>query len=86
MVDKLIAECTENIDEVKIGSKSEHENKCSFCTMYILLFSIIFTITLELVFILIAINTWIVTNKMFLNLILSSKQQIININGKYQTN
>ena len=86
MVDKLVAECTQNIDEVKIGSKNEHENKCSFCTMYILLFSIILTITLELVFILFTINTWIITNKMILNLIVSSKQQIININGKYQTN
>ena len=33
---------TENIDEVKIAS----ENKCSFCTLCIVLFLIIFTINI----------------------------------------
>ena len=38
--DKLIEACTENIDEIKITSKNEHENKCSSCTVHIVLFSI----------------------------------------------
>ena len=43
MVDKLIEECNENIDEeVKILDKSE--DKCSSCILYIVLFSIFFTI------------------------------------------
>ena len=43
MVDKLIEECNENIDEeVKILDKSE--DKCSSCILYIVLFSILFTI------------------------------------------
>ena len=46
LVDKLIEECTENIDEIKITSKSEHENKCSSCTVYIVLFSIFFIISI----------------------------------------
>ena len=39
-------ECTENIDEVKIASENEHKNKCSSGTLYIVLFSIIFTINI----------------------------------------
>ena len=44
LVDKLVEECTENIDEVKIASENEHKNKCSSCILYIVLFSILFTI------------------------------------------
>ena len=39
----MIEECTENIDEVKIASENKHKNKCSSCTLYIVLFSILFT-------------------------------------------
>ena len=48
LVDKLVAECTENIDEVKIAECNSVENihKCSSCTLYILLVSIIFTINI----------------------------------------
>ena len=46
LFDKLVEECTENIDEVKIASENEHKNKCSFCIQYIVLFSIIFTINI----------------------------------------
>ena len=44
LVDKLVEECTKTIDEVEIASENEHENKCSSCTLYIVLFSLIFTI------------------------------------------
>ena len=45
LVDKLIEECNENIDEeVKILDKSE--DKCSSCILYIVLFSILFTINI----------------------------------------
>ena len=44
LVDKLVEECTENIDEVKIASENEHKNKSSSCILYIVLFSILFTI------------------------------------------
>ena len=39
----MIEECTENIDEVKIASENKHKNKCRSCTLYIVLFSILFT-------------------------------------------
>ena len=55
MVDKLIEECTENVDEVKNAECNsiecnfiENIHKCSSCTMYIVLFSIIFTIKIEI--------------------------------------
>ena len=41
-MDKLIDECDENIDEVKIVSESK--NKCNSCILYIVLFSIFFII------------------------------------------
>ena len=46
MVDELVEECTENIDEVKIACQNNHKNKCSSCMLYIVLFSIIFTINI----------------------------------------
>ena len=43
MVDKLVDECDENIDdEVKI--LDNNENECNSCILYIVLFSIFFTI------------------------------------------
>ena len=58
LVDKLAEpssaeECTENIDEVKIAEitsmelhSTENIHKCSSCTLYIVLFSRIFTINI----------------------------------------
>ena len=46
LADKLVEECTENIDEVKIACENEHKNKCSSCMLYIAFFSIIFTINI----------------------------------------
>ena len=47
-VDKLVEECTETNNEVKLIKitlgKNENKHKCSSCTLYIVLFSIIFTI------------------------------------------
>ena len=48
LIDKLVEECTEIVEEVKpaVITLAENENgyKCSSCTLYILLFSILFTI------------------------------------------
>ena len=67
LVDKLTEEYIENIDEVKIASENEHNNKCSSCTQHIVLFSIILQSTLELVLILFATNTWIMIKKLLLD-------------------
>ena len=42
MVDKSVDECTENINKVKILDKDE--DKCSSCILYIVLFSIFFSV------------------------------------------
>ena len=50
LVDRLIKECTENIDKVEITgitpNENEHEKKCSSCTLYIVLFSTFFKISI----------------------------------------
>ena len=48
LVDNLVEECTDNVQEVKLAkiTLAAHENKhkCSSSTLYIVLFSIVFTI------------------------------------------
>ena len=48
LVDKLIAECTDTIEEVKLAkitlAENENSYKCSFCTVHTVLFWIFFTI------------------------------------------
>ena len=48
IVDRLIEECTETVEEVKIAkitlSKDENKHKCSSCTLCVVLFSILFTV------------------------------------------
>ena len=48
LVDKLVEECTENVEEIKLAkitlAEKENKYKCSSCTLYIVSFLIIFTI------------------------------------------
>ena len=46
LADKLVEECTGNIDEVKIVDENKHKNKCSSWMLYIVLYSIIFAINI----------------------------------------
>ena len=77
LIDKLVEECTENIDEVKIAKitlmeSTEDENKCkSLYAIYVVLIAIVFT--LELVVILFTTSTWIMIKKLLLNMIMSIK-------------
>ena len=43
LVDKLVEECTENVEEVKLA-ENDNKHKCSSGTLCIVLFSTIFTI------------------------------------------
>ena len=49
-VDKLVEECTVNVEEVKLAkiilAENENKYKCSSCALHIVLFSIIFTINI----------------------------------------
>ena len=86
---KLVEKCTENIDGVKIAGMALFEggNECkSSCTIYVVLIAILFTIS-------IGIGTYFIyykymnhDKKLILNLIMSTKNPIISINGKYQRN
>ena len=44
LVDKLVEECTENIEETRVVEINLTECKLNPCTVYVVLFSIIFTI------------------------------------------
>ena len=48
LVDKFVEECTENVEEVKLAkitlTENEDKHKCSSCTLYIVLFLIIFNV------------------------------------------
>ena len=55
LVDKLFEECTDTVEEVKKQNKpkislseDKSKHKCSFCTLYIVLFSIIFTVNIRI--------------------------------------
>ena len=51
LVDKLVDECTETVEEVKLAkitlAENENSYKCSSCTVYTVLFWIFFTINVS---------------------------------------
>ena len=53
LVDKLVDECTETVEEVKLAkitlAENENSYKCPSRTLYIVLFSIFFTINVGIV-------------------------------------
>ena len=75
LVDKLFKECTENVEIVKITS-ADHENKHKYssCSLYIILFSILFKIN-------VGIDTYFVYSK-YMNcdkkLVLFFRQQLLD--------
>ena len=46
LFNKLIEECTKNIDVIKIDNKNENIKEFSSCAVYIVLFSIFLTISI----------------------------------------
>ena len=50
IVNKLVEECTETFEEMKLTKVTSAENesvgRCRSCTLYIMLFSIIFTVNI----------------------------------------
>ena len=52
MADKLVEECNETVDEVKLTkttlAEDKNSYKCNSCILYIVLFSIFFTINVEI--------------------------------------
>ena len=92
LVDKLVEECTENIEEVKLAKitlaedENKHKNKCSSGTLRIVLFLIIFTINLGIGTYFIYFY-WYLKKRCYLYWVFYLlKQQFKLINGKYETN
>ena len=92
LVDKLVEECTENVEEVKLAkitlAENENKYKCSSSTLCIVLFSIVFPIN-------VAIGTYFVYSKhrnrdVEERFYISNNNYLRNtielINGKYQRN
>ena len=75
LADKLVKECTENIDEVKIASKNEHKNKSSSCILYIVSFQILFII-----------NTGIATDFVYCKYMNRNKENVSEYDYVYQAN
>ena len=50
LVDKVVDKCTDSFEETRLvkitSAKNEKKHKCSPCTLYIVLFSILFTINI----------------------------------------
>ena len=79
MVHKLVDECNETTDEVKL-TKNENIYKCNSCILYIVLFSMFFTIN-------VGIGAYFVyykymnrnKKKMFLDMFMFIKQQLTKL-------
>ena len=69
LVDKLIDECTETIEEVKVAkitlAENESENKYSSCTVYIVLMIVIFTIFTRITASFVYYNWSLIKNNIF---------------------
>ena len=86
MVDKLVEECSENIDGNEIIyndtlyaiSLNDYRNVCNSCAMYIVSFAIFLIISVSIIFIFIGISKEIIIG---LSLILILKQQFMEGNS-----
>ena len=91
LVDKLVDECTETVEEVKLAkitlAENENKHKCSSCTLHIVLMIVVLQLVPELLLILfITIGLWLKIS-CALSLILALRQQFSKlINRKNQTN
>ena len=66
LADKFIQECTKTVEEVKLAKITLAENKnkykCSFCTLYIVLMIVVFTICVRIGTFLVYYNWSLVKN------------------------
>ena len=73
LVDKLVEKCIKSIEEVEITEVTQSENKCSSCTVYIVLFSIFFTLSI-----------WITTYFIYYKYMSCNKENISKYDYTYQ--
>ena len=70
---KLVEECIKSIDEVEITEITRAENKCSSCTLHIVLFLIFFTFSI-----------WIATYFVYYKCMSCNKENVSKYNYTYQ--
>ena len=84
LIGKLVDECTETIEEVKLAkitlAENENSNNCSSYTVYNVLFCIFFTINVG------RIGAYFIYFRWYLRRLLHVKQFTKDINGRNQTN
>ena len=93
VVDELVEECTETVEEVKLAkitlAEDKNKHKCSSCTLYIALFSILLTINVGIATYFVYFHWYL--KKDVTRVEFGSRTQINNliielINGRSQTN
>ena len=84
LIDKLVEECIKSIDEVQITEITQAENRCSSCTLYIVLLSIFFTLCIRIATYFVYYKYMSLHKENFPNMITPIKQKVINIliNGR----
>ena len=69
IIEKLVDECTETTEEVKLAEKTvfenENENKYRSCKVYIVLMIVVFTIFIGITIYLIYYNWFLIKNNVF---------------------
>ena len=78
LVDKLIEECNENIEETSLVKINSTKCKSNSCILYIVLFSIFFTINIGIATYFVYYKYIYHNKKMFLHMIMFIKEKIIN--------
>ena len=68
-------ECNKIVEEVKIVGKNE--DRCSPCILYIVLFSVIFTINIGIGAYFVYYKYMNLSKKMFLNMIMSIREKLL---------
>ena len=79
LVDKLVEECSENIDEAKLTKTAlfEHGNEC-VCSYTVCIVLAVIALTVSIGVLIFLRNTLIVIKKMSLNMIMFIEQKIID--------
>ena len=83
LIDKLVNECTQTVDEEKLTpGENENNYKHNSCIVYIVLFSVFFTINVGIGAYFACYKYVNRNKKMFLDMIMFIKQKIINIKSE----
>ena len=86
MVDKLIEQCNENIEETSLVKINSVNCKSNYCILYILIFSIFFTINIGFATYFVHYKCIDHNKKIFLYMIMFMKEEINSNNNNNDNN